>query len=143
MNRTRLSPQIALIACLAALALAALACGLPSLPGTPPPAPEGAPTSAGEEMEIPSSVLTEVAATLFAPYQATWTAQAAKPPATVAPPAAPTQVVEQPTQALPTAATLPATSPPTQAPTATTPPSTAAAQATPTNVLLPTAYQPT
>lgn len=149
MSRFRLPPQIAPVMSLVALMAAMLACSLPFQPGPAQPTVSAPPAAtevggAGEGSEIPASVLTQVAATMFAPHQATWTAQAALPPTSTLPakPAAPAQ----PTQAIPTDAVAPSpTSQPTQAqqPTPTAPPATTAPQATPTNVLLPTAYQPT
>ena len=149
MSRFNLPPQIVPVISVVTLMAAMLACTLPfqSAPAQPSVSSPVAGTEAseaGEQNEIPASVLTEVAATMFAPHQATWTAQAALPPTSTLPakPAEPSQ----PTQAIPTDAIAPSpTGQPTQAqqPTPTAPPATAAAQATPTNVLLPTAYQPT
>lgn len=150
MSRFRLPPWSAAFASLALLVSATLACALPfqrqpAQPGVSSPAatPQAAP---GEPIQVPAGVLTEVAATLFAPYQATWTAQAvmqaAPPPVETqaAPPAAPTQALPpSPTQAQPTASPASPTAPP---PTA-QPPTSVAPVGTPTAVLLPTAYQPT
>jgi hypothetical protein len=152
MSRFSLPPQIAPAIGLVALLAATLACSLPfqaspAQPSISSPVVATEASGAGGENEIPSNVLTEVAATLFAPHLATWTAQAALPPTNTPPakPAAPAQpTAAQPTQALPTAAEASPTSQPTQAQQAT--PSealpTAGMPVTPTIVPLPTAYQP-
>lgn len=151
----RMSRMLRLLVSTALLAASVVACNLPFTPGGGQPAttaPEAAaPTSQpGGSVEIPASVLTEVAATLFAPHQATWTAQALKPTTVTLPaqPPAPT-IPSQPTQSKPS----PTSAPPTQAATATA----AATVAAPTAALptvaitlfptaaiapLPTAYQP-
>ncbi len=146
MSQSRRPPRSAVFASLALLLSAALACNLPfqlgpSQPGVSSPAAATPQAAPGEPIQVPASVLTEVAATLFAPYQPTWTAQAvmqaAPPPVETqpAPPAAPTQPPQpSPTQAQPTAS-QPAPSAP--------PPTSVAPAATPSAVLLPTAYQPT
>lgn len=133
------------------LAAAALACSLPFAPGGNQPAaspPAALEPTAGnaENLEIPAGILTEVAATLFAPHQATWTAQAIKPPASTSPAQqpAPTQTAgPQPTAAQASATVAPPTSAPTQAQPAEALP-TAAITLLPTAGIapLPTAYQP-
>ncbi len=82
------------------LALGLVSCSLPgaSQPASPSPAADEPAAAASEGVEIPAGVLTEVAATLFAPYQATWTAQANRPPASTQPAQlpAPTQATDTP-----------------------------------------------
>jgi type 1 fimbria pilin len=107
-----------------------------------------------EDLDIPASILTEVAATMFAPYQATWTAQAIIAPMSTLPaqPPAPTQPAAiQPTIALTIAAPTQTPVPPqTAEPTAMlptvaiTPLATAGAEPLPTASMpsQPTTYQP-
>jgi hypothetical protein len=150
--------MLRLVAGVTILAIGLVSCGLPgpSLPAVSSPAVDEPASPPAEDVEIPAGVLTEVAATMFAPYQATWTVQAAKPPAGAQPaqPPAPTQPAEaQPGPAADTPAPTP-TLAPTQtqaaAPTAALPTvaitvfPTAGAAPLPTAgyAPLPTAYQP-
>lgn len=155
-QNTRISRLLRLLASVTLLAASALACTLPFVPGGNPPAantPAAIATSQpGGQAEIPASILTEVAATLFAPHQATWTAQALNPPASTAsaqqPAPSPTSQA-QPTQVKPSPTSLPPTQP---APTAAPPTAAQPTAALPTVALtlfptavtapLPTAYQP-
>jgi hypothetical protein len=79
--------MLRLVAGVTILAIGLVSCGLPgpSLPAVSSPAVDEPASPPAEDVEIPAGVLTEVAATMFAPYQATWTVQAAKPPASTPP----------------------------------------------------------
>lgn len=141
---------------LAVLPAILAACSLPGLgqPSVTSPAADLPAPGTTQNPEIPAAILTEVASTLFAPYQATWTAQAILPPISTLPaqPPAPTPpVAVLPTAALPTAAPTQApVQPPTVAPTAAlptvaiTPFTTASAAPLPTASIptQPPAYQP-
>ncbi len=94
-----------------------LACAIPGLSGNKaqPSAtagtPEGTPATPTVESGAPNSLLTQAAATLYAPLSATWTAQAGGQPAAPAgaqppaqqPPAAQPPVAQPPAQPQPTA----------------------------------------
>jgi hypothetical protein len=143
-HRTRLR----LAASLAALVILLASCSFPgaSQPAASSPAAEEPSPLASESFEIPGSVLTEVAATLFAPFQATWTAEAAlaaqavKPPANTQP--APTQPTEAPTSAPAAQPTPASTQTQSAAPTEALP--TVAITVLPTAAITPlaTVYQP-
>jgi hypothetical protein len=104
MTRFRLHHWIASMISGITLVVVTLACSLPFQPNVTLPVEATSITTDGEMIEIPSKILTEVAATLLAPHQPTFTADAVEPQVSIASAqaVAPTNIPEvEPTQPQP------------------------------------------